>query len=102
MELPRGKTLVGCKWIFTVKYKVDGTIERYKARLVTKGYTQTYGIDYQETFAPVIKMNMARVLLSLLVIIDWSLHQLDIKNAFLNGELKEEVYTLLPPSFENP
>ena len=102
MELPRGKTLVGCKWIFTVKYKVDGTIERYKARLVTKGYTQTYGIDYQETFAPVIKMNMARVLLSLLVIIDWSLYQLDIKNAFLNGELKEEVYTLLPPSFENP
>ena len=102
MELPRGKTLVGCKWIFTIKYKVDGNIERYKARLVTKGYTQTYGIDYQETFAPVIKMNMARVLLSLLVIIDWSLHQLDIKNAFLNGELKEEVYTLLPPSFENP
>ena len=57
VELPRGKQPVGCKWVFTAKYKSDGTIDRYKARLVAKGYTQTYGIDYQETFAPVAKMN---------------------------------------------
>ena len=64
-ELPRGKKTVGCKWVFTVKYKADGTIEWYKARLVAKGFTPTYGVDYQETFAQVAKMNSIRILLSL-------------------------------------
>ena len=56
-ELPHGKKLVGCKWIFTAKYKADGSVERYKAHLVGKGFTQSYGIDYQETFAPIAKLN---------------------------------------------
>lgn len=75
-------------------------MDRYKARLVAKGYTQTYGIDYQETFAPVAKLNTVGVILSLTSNLDWPLHQLDIKNAFLNGDL-EEVYMEIPPGLEN-
>ncbi|KAL4291205.1 hypothetical protein GQ457_14G013760 [Hibiscus cannabinus] len=94
--LPPGKKAVGCKWIFVIKYNSNGSIRRYKARLVTKGFTQTHGIDYIETFAPVAKLNTVRVLLSLAVNLDWNLHQMDVKNAFINGNLKEEVYMKIP------
>ena len=90
-DLPKGKKTVGCEWVFTIKYNSNGTLERYKARLVAKGFTQTFGIDYLETFTPVTKLNTVRVLLSLVVNFDWPLQQLDVKNAFLNGDLEEEV-----------
>jgi len=100
-KLPYGKNLIGYKWIFTVKIKADSSIERYNARLVGKGFTQTYGIDYEETFAPVAKLNTIRILLSLAVNLDWPLHQLDVKNVFLNGNLEEEVYMDIPQGLQN-
>jgi hypothetical protein len=87
--LPNEKKVVGCKWVFTIKHKADDYVDRYKTRLVTKGFTQTYEIDNEETFAPVAKMNSIGVLLSIAANLDWPLHQFDVKNAFLHGNLKE-------------
>ena len=98
--LPKGKKPVGCRWVYTLKCKAYGSLERYKAQLVARGYTQTHGIDYQDTFAPMARMNTIRIIISLAVNLDWPLNQYDIKNAFLHGDLKEEIYMQLPPGYE--
>ncbi|KAG7594090.1 Retrotransposon gag domain [Arabidopsis thaliana x Arabidopsis arenosa] len=100
-ELPRGKKAVTSKWVFTIKYKSNGDIERYKARLVARGFTQTYGEDYLDTFAPVAKLHTVRVVLSLATNLEWELWQMDVKNAFLQGELEEQVYMKPPPGLED-
>lgn len=94
--LPPTKKSIGCKWIFKVKLKADGTVERHKARLVAKSFTQTEGLDYLETFSPMVKMTTIGVLLSLAAINGWHLHQIDVNTTFLHGDSDEEVY-IKPP-----
>ncbi|KAG5037263.1 hypothetical protein GYH30_017931 [Glycine max] len=98
VERPKDKKAVGCRWVYTVKYLADGTLDWYKTRLVAKGYTQTYEIDYEETFVPVAKMNIVRIIISLAAHFGWEMHQFDVKNAFLHGSL-EEVYMEIPPGY---
>nr|ABW74556.1 copia-like pol polyprotein [Boechera divaricarpa] len=99
VELPNGFRTVGSKWIFKTKRNSKGNIERYKARLVVKGFTQKDGIDYKETFSPVSKKDSLRIVLALVAHYNLELHQMDVKTAFLNGELEEEVYMDQPEGF---
>ncbi|RVW29453.1 Retrovirus-related Pol polyprotein from transposon RE1 [Vitis vinifera] len=96
---PVNTNIVGFKWVFRTKYFPDGSVERLKARLVAKGYTQVPGLDYINTFSPVVKAITVRVVLSLAVTNKWSLRQLDVKNVFLNGTLTEHVYMEQPPRY---
>lgn len=101
VPLPRDKTAIGCRWTYKLKHKADGTVDKYKARLVAKGYTQQPGFDFRETFSPVIKPTTIRVMLSIALHNEWPVKQLDVHNAFLNGDLEEEVYMEQPKGFED-
>ncbi|KAL5805534.1 hypothetical protein ACOSQ4_028267 [Xanthoceras sorbifolium] len=91
--------LVGCKWVFRVKYKQDGSILKYKARLLAKGFHQTARVDYFDTFSPVVKASTIRIMFSLAVTNSWEIQQLNINNAFLNSDLSKLAYMEQPPGF---
>ena len=93
---PPNVNLVGCKWVYKLKLNSDGSISRYKARLVAKSFHQQAGVDFHETFSPMVKPATVRLMLAIAVSCRWSLRQLDVSNAFLHGYLKEEVYMHQP------
>ena len=96
---PANKNIVTCKLVFKLKWNNDGTMARYKAKLVARGHLQQYGLDYEETFSPLVKFTIVRLLLALVVNYGWVLKQLDVGNAFLHGILKEEVYMAQPQGY---
>ena len=100
MKLPPGRKTVGSKWVFKKKTGADGKVERYEARLVAQGFTQKYGMDYDETFCPVVRLESLRMLIALSVQQNLKLQQVDVTTAFLNGSLEEEVYMRQPEGFE--
>jgi hypothetical protein len=87
VALPKDKKTIGYKWVYKIKHNADGSMNRYKTRLVAKGYAQTYGIDYEETYSLVAKMTTIRAIIAMVATKGWFLHQMDVNNVFLHGDL---------------
>ena len=102
VDLPLGNKPLGCKWIFKKKMKPNGTVDRYKARLVAKGFKQKEGLDFFDTYSPVTRITSIRMLIAIAVLHNLEIHQMDVKIAFLNGELEEEIYMEQPERFVAP
>jgi hypothetical protein len=86
-----GKSVVTSKWLYKIKYVADGSIEKHKARFVVRGFSQVEGIDYDETFAPVARYTSIKSIMAIAVEMAWKIHQMDVKTAFVNGVIEEEV-----------
>ncbi len=99
VALLKDKKVIGCKWVYKIKHNVDGSVSKYKTRLVAKGYAQTYGINYEGTYNLVAKMTTTRAIIVMASVKGWSLHQMDVMNVFLHGDLQEEVYMEQPPDY---
>ena len=99
VELPGGRTVVGCKWVFKVKHNGQGKAVLFKSRLVAKGYTQKHGIDFEETFSPIVHFSSIRTLLALAIQKNMIVHQMDVVTAFFNGKLNEEIYMQQPDGY---
>jgi len=99
VPLPKGRTPISCKWVYKLKRHLDGTIERYKARLVARGFSQRAGIDYGETFSPVVRLDTVRILLSVAAVEDLDIMHFDVKTAFLHGQLEEDIFMQQPEGF---
>jgi len=97
---PENRSVVGSKWIYKIKYATDGSIKKYKARFMVKGYAQKEGIDYEETFAPIAPYTFIRSIIFLVAQMGWEIHQMDVKTTFLNGVIEEEVYIKQHDDFE--
>ncbi|KAL4019983.1 hypothetical protein IC575_018747 [Cucumis melo] len=100
VDRPQDRKVIGVKWVFRTKLNADGSINKHKARLVVKGYAQIFGVDYSDTFAPVARMDTIRLLFAIAAQKGWKLYQLDVKSAFLNGVLQEEIYVEQPEGCE--
>lgn len=98
-NLPRSHKAIDVKWVFKIKMKSNGEVERYKAMLVAKRFKQRQGYDYEEIFYPVARMDTVRLIIVVAAQKQWKIHQMDVKSAFLNGPLDEEVYVKQPPGF---
>jgi hypothetical protein len=96
---PQGKSVVTFKWIYKIKHAADGRVEKFKARFMARGFSQKEGIDYDEIFSHVARYTSIRVIISLALVFNWKLHQMDVKTAFLNGEVEQEVYIEQPEGF---